>query len=304
MSGNRPLVSVIMPTYNAAAFVAETIESVLAQSYEPIELVVVDDASNDATPEIVERYAQRQPDRIRFRRAGERQGPCRRRNDALDVAGGSLIAWLDHDDLWEPDKTAREVEVLQERPEVGLVYSGYEAFDSETREPVPWRDRDSEAEGDVLIPLFVRGCFVGSLTALFRREVLTRRHLRLREADFSFGDDYFLWLVLSLDWQVARIDDVLAYYRLHSENESKRLGETNFHLRRIALLREFLDQYPEARPRLGKWRRRGIARHFLSAAHFESRRSRLRSGLAVARAFATAPVYTKRALRAQTSAGS
>jgi glycosyltransferase involved in cell wall biosynthesis len=304
MSGNRPLVSVIMPTYNAAAFVAETIESVLAQTYDPIELVVVDDASDDATPEIVERYAQRCPDRLRFRRASERAGPCRRRNDALDLAGGVLIAWLDHDDLWEPDKTARQVEVLQTRPEVGLVYSGYEAFDSETREPVPWRDRESEAEGDVLIPLFVRGCFVGSLTALFRREVLTRRQMRLREVDFSFGDDYFLWLVLSLDWQVVRIDEVLAYYRLHSDNESKRLGETNFHLRRIALLREFLEQYPEAGPRLGKWRRRGIARHFISAAHFESRRSRLRSGLAVARAFATAPVYTQRVLRAQTSAGS
>ena len=301
MSGTRPLVSVIMPTYNAAAFIAETIESVLAQTYDPIELVVVDDASDDATPEIVQRYTRRYPDRVRFRRAAERAGPCRRRNDAIDLAEGSLIAWLDHDDLWEPDKTKREVEVLQARPEVGLVYSGYEAFDSETREPVPWRDRDSEAEGDVLVPLFVRGCFVGSLTALFRREVLTRRRLRLREVDFSFGDDYFLWLVLSLDWQVVRIDEVLAYYRLHSENESKRLGETNFHLRRVALLREFLEQYPEAAPRLGKWRRRGIARHFLSAAHFESRRSRFRSGVAVARAFATAPVYTQRELRAQAS---
>lgn len=301
MSGTRPLVSVIMPTYNAAAFIAESIESVLAQTYDPIELVVVDDASDDATPEIVQRYTRRYPDRVRFRRAAERAGPCRRRNDAIDLAEGSLIAWLDHDDLWEPDKTRREVEVLQAHPEVGLVYSGYEAFDSETREPVPWRDRDSEAEGDALIPLFVRGCFVGSLTALFRREVLTRRQLRLREVDFSFGDDYFLWLVLSLDWQVVRIDEVLAYYRLHSENESKRLGETNFHLRRVALLREFLEQYPEAAPRLGKWRRRGIARHFLSAAHFESRRSRLRSGVAVARAFATAPVYTQRELRAQAS---
>lgn len=290
-----------MPTYNAAAFIAETVESVLAQTYEPIELIVVDDASDDATPEIVEHYARRYADRVRFRRAAERAGPCRRRNDAIDLAEGSLIAWLDHDDLWKPDKTTREVEVLQERPEVGLVYSGYEAFDSETREPVRWRDRTSEAEGDVLIPLFVRGCFVGSLTALFRREVLTRRQLRLREVDFSFGDDYFLWLVLSLDWQVARIDEVLAYYRLHSENESKRLGETNFHLRRVALLREFLEQYPEAALRLGKWRRRGIARHFLSAAHFESRRSRFRSGVAFARAFATAPVYTQRELRAHTS---
>jgi glycosyltransferase involved in cell wall biosynthesis len=297
MSEDRPLVSVIMPTYNAAPFVAESIESVLAQTYEPMELAVVDDASEDATPTIVEDYARRHPDRIRFRRAAERAGPCRRRNDALDLASGSLIAWLDHDDLWVPEKTARQVEVMKARPDVGLVYSGFEAFDSESREPILWRDRDSEAEGDVLIPLFVRGCFVGSLTALFRREVLTRRHTRLREKEFSFGDDYFLWLVLSLDWNVAKIDDVLAYYRRHSNNESARLMETNFYLRRIALLREFLVEYPEARPRLGKWRRRGIARHFLSAAALESRHSRLRTGVAVARAFATAPVYTQRELR-------
>ena len=304
MSGNPPLVSVIMPTYNAGAFIEESIESVLAQTYEPIELVIVDDASDDSTPEIAERYARRYPDRVRFRRASERAGPCRRRNDALDLAGGTLIAWLDHDDLWKPDKTARQVEILQARPEVGLVYSGFEAFDSETRKPVPWRDRESEAEGDILIPLFVRGCFIGSSTALFRREGLTRRRIRLREADFSFGDDYFLWLVLSLDWQVVRIDEVLACYRLHPENESRRLGETNFHLRRVALLREFLEQYPEATARLGRWRRRGLARHFVSAAHFESRRSRWRFGLAIARAFATAPVYTQRMLRAQISAGS
>jgi glycosyltransferase involved in cell wall biosynthesis len=301
MSESRPLVSVIMPTYNGAEFVGESIESVLAQTYEPIELAIVDDASSDDTPEIVADYARRHPDRIRFRQFEGSAGPCRRRNDAIDLAQGSLLAWLDQDDLWVPQKTEREVDVLLERPDVGLVYSGYEAFDSETQELVPWRDRESEAEGDILVPLFVRGCFVASPTTLFRREVLTRRGLRLRERDFSFGDDYYLWLALSLDWQVARIDEVLAYYRRHGSNESRRLGETNFHLRRIALLREFLAEFPEARPRLGKWRRRGLARHFLSAAHFESERSRLRWAAAVARAFVAAPRYTAGLLRNHSS---
>jgi Glycosyl transferase family 2 len=301
MSGARPLVSVLMPTYNAAAFVAESIESVLAQTYEPMELLVVDDRSDDGTPEIVEEYARRFPERIRFRRAAERAGPCRRRNDALDLSQGSLIAWLDHDDLWVPGKTARQVEVLQARPDVGLVYSGYDAFDSETGEQVPWRDRESEAEGDVLVPLFVRGCFIASPTALFRREVMTRRQLRLRETDFSFGDDYYLWLVLSLDWKVARIDDVLAYYRRHSGNESERLGETNFHLLRIALLREFLEEFPEAVPRLGKWRRRGLAGHYLRAGHYELTRipsRRVRGAVAITRAALESPSYTLRRLSA------
>jgi glycosyltransferase involved in cell wall biosynthesis len=287
-----------MPTYNGARFVSETIESVLSQTYERLELIAVDDSSDDATAEIVAGYAQRYPDRVRFERKGERRGPCRRRNDALDVAQGSLVAWLDQDDLWLPEKTERQVEVLQTQPEVGLVYAGYEAFESETGATVYWRDQASEAEGDVLIPLYVRGCFVASLTALFRREVLTRRNLRLRETDFSFGDDYYLWLALSLDWQVARIDDVLARYRRHDENESARLAGTNFHLRRIKLLREFVAEFPEAGIRLGKWRRRGLARHFLSAADFESRRSRRRSALALSRAFTISPGYALSVLRA------
>jgi glycosyltransferase involved in cell wall biosynthesis len=299
MSSSRPLVSVIMPTYNGEQFVAETIDSVLAQTYEPIELVAVDDASEDGTAEIVAGYADRHPERVRLQRGGERLGPCRRRNEAIDMARGQLLAWLDQDDLWLPEKTARQVEVLQARSEVGLVYSAYETFDSETGDPLPWRDRDSEAEGDVLIPLFVRGCFVASLTALFRREVLTRRNLRLRDADFSFGDDYYLWLVLSLDWEVARIDEVLARYRRHGSNESSRLAGTNFHLRRVALLREYLREFPQAKARLGKWRRRGLAEHYLKAADFESRRSRVRSGLAVARALAVAPRHTAHVMRGE-----
>lgn len=297
MSEERPFVSVIMAAYNGAEFIGETIESVLAQTYEPIELVVVDDASADATPEIVASYAELHPGRVRLERGSERLGPCRRRNDAIDRSSGSLIAWLDQDDLWVPEKTERQVAVLQSRPEVGLVYSGYGAFDSETGETLPWRDRASEAEGEVLVPLFVRGCFVASLTALFRREALTRRNLRLRETDFSFGDDHYLWLALSLDWQVARIDEDLARYRRHPANESARLAGTNFHARRIALLRDFLAAFPEAARRLGRWRRRGLAGHQLKAADFErARGGRLRAIGFLARAFAYAPLYTLRAL--------
>ncbi len=293
-----PLVSVIMSAYNGADLIGESIESVLAQTYDRIELVVVDDCSTDGTPDVVEAYVKQHPDRIRLERKGSRAGPCRRRNDALDLARGELIAWLDQDDLWLPEKTERQVEVLVARPEVGLVYSGYEAFDSESGDTVPWRERETEAEGDVLLPLFVRGCFVASVTALFRREVLTRRNMRLRETDFSFGDDYYLWLALSLDWQVALVDEVLARYRRHARNESSRLGGANFHLLRIKLLREFVLDFPEAAPRLGPWRRRGLASHYLRAADSEAASSRVRAAIPTMRAFALAPGYTLRALRA------
>jgi glycosyltransferase involved in cell wall biosynthesis len=292
-----PPVSAIMPTHNGAAFVGETIESILGQTYERLELVVVDDASSDGTPEVVASYAERNPGRIVLVRGDEQLGPCRRRNDAIDRSSGELIAWIDQDDLWLPDKTECQVELLRKRPEVGLVYSGYEAFDSETGKTIPWRDRSSEAEGDVLVPLFVQGCFVASLTALFRREVLTRRSMRLRETDFSFGDDHYLWLALSLDWQVARIDDVLARYRRHVGNESSRLAGTNFHEKRLALLREFLQAFPEAGARLGAWRRRGLAEQQLKSAAYERRAGhRGGSAAAVGRALGSAPLYTLRSL--------
>lgn len=291
-----PLVSVIMAAYNGADLIGESIESVLGQTYENIELIVVDDCSSDGTADVVDRYVEQYPGKVVLARNSDRAGPCKRRNDALELARGELIAWLDQDDLWMPEKTARQVEVMRTQPDVGLVYSGYDAFDSDSGEVLPWRDRDSEAEGDVLIPLFYEGCFVASLTALFRRDVLTRRGLRLREVDFSFGDDYQLWLALSLDWRVVKIDEVLARYRRHSANESARLGAIDFHQLRINLLREFVAEFPEASRKLGPWRRRGLARNYLRSASFESSRSRARQVKAAAHAFALAPIYTLRSI--------
>ena len=297
MTEGRPLVSVLTPTFNGAAFVGETIESVLAQNYEPVELVVVDDGSTDETVAIVERYAKHAQGQIRLQRNDERRGPCRRRNDALALAKGSLLAWLDQDDLWLPDKIQRQVEVLEEMPDVGLVYTAYEAFDSRTGATLDWRDPTIEADGDVLAQLFVEGNFVASLTAVFRRAALDRRGVKFRDRDFSFGDDYYLWLSLALDWQFARIPDVLARYRRHAENESNRLARTNFHRRRITLLEEFLREFPDARKRLGDARRRGLATHYLAASNFErvagNHRARARYA---ARAAAFDPIGTVAAI--------
>jgi glycosyltransferase involved in cell wall biosynthesis len=291
----RPLVSVLMASYNAEAWIAESIESVLGQTYPNVELVVADDASSDSTREIVRGYAG---ERVRLLEFDERGGPTRRRNDALAASEGALLGWLDHDDLWLPEKLDKQVAVLEQRPEVGLVYSGYEAFDSATGKVVPWRDSSLESEGDVLADLFVKGCFIASLTAVFRREGLERRHVAFHEADFSFGDDYYLWLVLSLDWQVARVDDVLARYRRHESNESSRLAGTNYHLTRIRLLREFLRDFPEARERLGDEAGAGLAAHYLDAAGFEFEHGRgLRGRGLVLRALAASPRRTLAAIR-------
>jgi glycosyltransferase involved in cell wall biosynthesis len=265
-----PTVSVLMATYNGAQFLRPAIDSVLNQTYGALELIVVDDCSSDATVAIVEDYQRTDPDRIRLLRKTVREGPCRARNQALDLARGPLLCWLDQDDIWLPTKVAEQVGLMAARPEVGLVYTYFDAFDSAGGATIAWSDSRRDMEGDVLAELFVLGCFIGSLTVMFRHAALERRHVRLRERDFSLGDDYYLWLTIALDWQVARIPRVLARYRRHAGNESSRMtAQENTDAWRVNLLREFLDEFPEASARLGDRRGVGLAWHALRGAHFE-----------------------------------
>jgi glycosyltransferase involved in cell wall biosynthesis len=272
LAAQRPLVSVITVTYNRARFFAETIESVLAQTYAPIEHVLVDDASSDATPEILDEYAARYPDRIRVFKMTERAGPCRRRNDAIDRARGDLFAWLDDDDIWLPHKIERQVDLLEREPDVGFVYTQWELFEHGTGRVL--ERSHLEPGGDTLERLAVLGCFITPSTVVWRREAMERRGLRLREVDFSWGDDYILPLELALDWRGALVDDVLTRLRRHDSNESVRLAQQNPYPRVIELLDEFLEAHPEALDRLGNARRRGVARHLALAAIYELEKGR------------------------------
>ena len=104
--------------------------------------------------------------------------------------------------------------------------------------------------------------------------------------------------MLSLDWQVARVNEVLARYRRHGSNESSRLAGTNYHLTRIRILREFLRDFPEARGRLGAEAGVGLANHYLDAAGFEFERGNgLRGRGLVLRALAASPRRTLAAIR-------
>ena len=276
----EPLVSVITPALNAERFLEEMIESVLGQSYERVELVIADGGSSDRTTEIVEGYGRRHPGRVRLLREPRGSGVWYRRNRGLLASRGSLMCSHDADDVWLPDKLERQVELMVARPEIGLVYGYFEAFDSETGAEISWSDARHDWEGDLLVPLWVKGCFIGALTAMVRRSALDERKVRLGNERFQFGDDYWVWLAVALDHPVARIDRVLARYRRHDSNASTMLGESNYPLETISLLDEFLDTFPEARERLGEWRRIGISRHYARAAAFEATRGhRLRAGL-------------------------
>ena len=118
-----PLVSVIIPTYNYANYLSRAIESVLAQTYRQIELIIVDDGSTDNTASVIEYYKNKYPDVIRYFYQ-KNSGPNAARNKGLDLVQGEFIALLDADDEWFPEKLDKQVSFAHANPKYGMIGCG------------------------------------------------------------------------------------------------------------------------------------------------------------------------------------
>jgi glycosyltransferase involved in cell wall biosynthesis len=119
------LISVIIPAFNAAAYLAQAIASVRAQNYQPLEIIVVDDGSTDTTPQVAPSLPG-----VRYLRQNN-NGPAAARNAGIQVVQGSLLAFLDADDLWAEGKLVAQLRVLQDHPEIHLVAGRVEEFTSD-----------------------------------------------------------------------------------------------------------------------------------------------------------------------------
>ncbi len=143
MTGRAARVSIVTPFLNAAPFIGEAVESVLAQTYPDWELLLVDDGSTDGSTAIAQAFAAAHPDRIRCLTHPGRanKGASASRNLATSVARGEFIAFLDADDVYLPDKLAAQVPLLDAHPEAGMLYGGTEYWHSWTGRPED-RQRD------------------------------------------------------------------------------------------------------------------------------------------------------------------
>lgn len=119
-----PLISVIVPAYNASEFMAECIESILCQTIKDWELILIDDGSTDNTSEIAEQYSSLNPSKIRVARTAN-IGVSAARNLGIEMASGRYIAFSDADDTYLPDALARLAAILEERPECDIAVGGF-----------------------------------------------------------------------------------------------------------------------------------------------------------------------------------
>jgi glycosyltransferase involved in cell wall biosynthesis len=161
-----PRISVIIPAYNAEGFVRRAVDSVLAQSFQDFELLVVDDGSTDATREVLAAYGNR----LRLL-PKDNGGPAAARNHGLRHARGKYVAFLDADDYWQPGKLEQQVELLDAQPEIGFCSTATEVADTNGRFLNPWPCcPDAGPFPDIL---FMNGTVISGSTS----GVLARKHL-------------------------------------------------------------------------------------------------------------------------------
>ena len=214
-----PLVTVVIPTYNRHDLVVQTIASVLGQTYENFEILVVDDGSTDNTSEVIEAISD---GRVRYIRRENAGFPAAPRNTGIQQAQGKYIAFLDSDDLWLPEKLQCQIDVMESRAHVNLVYCQAVPFYGSTDVlGDPWPDPKVASSGRVFESLAVSNNFMPCLTVMIRRSVLDQTGLFDEDPGLKGAEDFDLWLRIAYLSEVYFIPQVLALYREHEKGISK-----------------------------------------------------------------------------------
>ena len=237
---NDVKVTVIMPVYNAEAYIYEAIDSILQQSFQNFELLIIDDGSSDKSMEIVRKIAKEHESKpengsenklciskIRVLTNSQNCGLVFTRNRGISEAKGEYIAWLDHDDIAMPNRLERQVNFMDKNPKIALL-GGYTEYVDENgkliKKTMPKINSD-----ELPIWLLFQNCFQ-QCTVMIRKNALScptkiyPTKLAYRE-EFLTTEDYDLWVRLSKFYKIANLPEILAKHRRHTENTSLKMAD-------------------------------------------------------------------------------
>ncbi|AZV47316.1 glycosyl transferase [Nautilia sp. PV-1] len=204
------LVSIITPSYNSEKFIAKTIESIINQTCENWEMIIVDDCSPDNSNEIIENYMQKEK-RIKLIKLKKNSGPAIARNMAIEQAKGRFIAFLDADDIWLPEKLEKQLLFMKEN-DLSFTYSAYRLIDEEDNDlgvfiPPVLADYSS----------LLKTNFIGCLTAIYDTNKIGKMYM----PNILKRQDYGLWLkILKQIKSTKGITEPLAIYRIRKNSVS------------------------------------------------------------------------------------
>jgi len=235
-----PLVSVVMPCFNAEPYLEQAMRSVMDQTLRAVELIVIDDGSTDRSPQIVSRLRAEFGDRI-VHATQANAGPYAARNHGLRLARGSFVAYLDSDDWWSPDCLEKLHAALLADARAALAYCGWQNIGLEGGRGAPYVPPDYELEDKAT--RFLRAAAPWPIHgALVRRSVID--DVGGFDLDLPTCMDYDLWLRIAVARPIRLVPEVLAFYRHH---QSGQITSTQWRQARNSWLvkRKFVRQHPQ-----------------------------------------------------------
>ncbi|MGA1869997.1 MAG: glycosyltransferase family 2 protein [bacterium] len=213
-NSRNPLVSVIITTYNRQEYIVDTIQCVIRQTYKNIEIIVIDDGSNDRTYSLLRLYRDTGMIHYIYQQRSERS---RARNNGFRHSKGVYIAFLDSDDLWEESKIAEQVAVLESKPDIGIVYTDVIIIDKEgevSKENITW---DKPKRAALYEDLMTNNVITGSISScMIRRTCLEK--VGLFDETMITWEDLDLWRRLAHYYLFYKINKPLTRFRMHGDN--------------------------------------------------------------------------------------
>lgn len=210
-----PLVSINLCCYNSEKYLRETLQSIINQTYTDWELVIINDGSSDSTESIIHEYIkQGYPIIYHYQ---ENKGLGYSRNEALKRSQGEFIAFIDHDDLWMPEKLEKQVTILESDEKIALVYSNfikYNTMKGTRRTALKGAQPEKFA-----FPALLKKYSIGIMTVVIRYETLKNLDHYFDES-LNLSEDYDLFLRIAYKSNVAYINEPLALYRIHENMSS------------------------------------------------------------------------------------
>ena len=207
MSG---LVSIITPSYNSSRFIKTSIDSVLSQTYQDFEMIIVDDMSPDNSNEIIEQYIKNDS-RIKLIKLDENLGPAGARNRAIEEAKGRYIAFLDSDDIWMSEKLKKQIEFMNKN-NLSLTYSSYKLTDDNDNDLGEFITKEQISYNSLL-----KTNSIGCLTAIYD----TKKIGKILMPTIRQKQDYGLWLKILKEIKSTKGQlEPLAIYRIRSKSVS------------------------------------------------------------------------------------
>lgn len=230
-------VSVIIPTYNAPEYLVRAVDSVLNQTYQDYEIIIVDDGSDQRTKEMLSPYMEQFPSICYIYQ--DNKGPAAARNRGIAASSGEYIAFLDHDDIWLPNKLEVQMKLFRDQPNVGLVYCRFKYLYEDSG--IIEADRRECCSGKVL-ERFLRENYIPTTSLVIVRSECFSKCGGLDES-LRIVDDYEFYIRIARHYEVAYSDEYLVLWRRHADSMSSaamEMTENAIRMRRKLLLSDSL----------------------------------------------------------------